>query len=805
MADRQIYIATAPKRTATRWSNKQTHWKKLVERCSQTAQTGESLAEYKAMSKPDQSQRKDVGGFVGGYLIEGQRRKGSVKFRDVLTLDIDYAKADTWEQYCLLYGNEAFVYGTHTYTPEAPRMRLVVLLSRSVTSDEYEAVGRALAAQIGIDLFDDTTYEAERLMYWPSSPRDVEYYFKHTEGEALDPDEVLATYHNWRDVSEWPYSSRVAACIHTSSKKQGDPTEKKGIVGAFCRCYNIHEAIATFLPDVYEQCGDTERYTYTQGSVAAGLVVYEGGLFAYSHNATDPCSQHLVNSFDLVRLHKFGKDDEHAQEGTSITSLPSYKKMSEFAASDAQVRLALMEERNASAEGDFKNVEAGTEEDTGWLKQMDYTRAGLVASTIKNIRLVLENDKRFKGKLWKNDFSGMDCYEGKMPWTVGRPLGIWTNSDDCCLRCFMEERYGITGKDRITDALTAVFNSRRKHPVREYLSGLHWDGTERLDTLLIDFLGARDTELTRAQTRKQFTAAVARATRPGCKYDYALVITGPEGLGKSTLLARMGGEWFSDSVVTVEGKEGMASLRKAWLIELGELAGIKRSEVEAVKQYLSRSVDKYRPAYGRREEEYPRQCVFFGTTNETNFLKGTDGNRRFWVVEAGVEEPTKTIWTELNSEYRDQVWAEAKTRYEQGEPLFLSRDLEMQARKMQKEFNDVAKDERIGLIQRYLDTPLPADWETRSLERRRAYFKQTDPLEAEGVLTRTEVSPVEILYELFGESLDEKLRYKSRGINALFEWIPDWEKGKTKRITGYGLQRMWVRSTQGEILTDDDL
>ena len=220
MADRQIYIATAPKRTATRWSNKQTHWKKLVERCSQTAQTGESLAEYKAMSKPDQSQRKDVGGFVGGYLIEGQRRKGSVKFRDVLTLDIDYAKADTWEQYCLLYGNEAFVYGTHTYTPEAPRMRLVVLLSRSVTSEEYEAVGRALAARIGIDLFDDTTYEAERLMYWPSSPRDVEYYFKHTEGEALDPDEVLATYHNWRDVSEWPYSSRVAACIHSSFKKQ---------------------------------------------------------------------------------------------------------------------------------------------------------------------------------------------------------------------------------------------------------------------------------------------------------------------------------------------------------------------------------------------------------------------------------------------------------------------------------------------------------------------------------------------------------------------------------------------------------
>ncbi|HBE54503.1 MAG TPA: hypothetical protein DDW22_00025, partial [Prevotellaceae bacterium] len=139
--------------------------------------------------------------------------------------------------------------------------------------------------------------------------------------------------------------------------------------------------------------------------------------------------------------------------------------------------------------------------------------------------------------------------------------------------------------------------------------------TRRLDTLLVDFLGAEDRTLTRMQTRKQFTAAVARIYKPGTKYDYALVLTGPEGIGKSTLLSRMGGEWFSDSVATIEGKEGMENLRKAWLIELGELAGIKRSEVEAIKQFLSRSEDRYRPAYGKRLETFRRQCVFFGTTN----------------------------------------------------------------------------------------------------------------------------------------------------------------------------------------------
>ena len=797
MTDRQIYIAAAPRRTAPRWTNKQTSWHALVERCAETTRTGETLAEYRAMPKEEQGRRKDVGGFVGGYLEHGKRKKGSVKFRDVLTLDLDYAHADTWEQYCLAFGNEAFVYGTHTYTPEAPRMRLVVLLGRSVTGEEYEAVGRALAARLGIDLFDDTTYEPERLMYWNSSPRDVPYYFRHAEGEPLDPGTLLATYHDWRDASEWPYSSRVAACIRTGAGKQGDPTEKPGIVGAFCRCYDIHEAIDTFLGDVYERCGDSERYTYRAGSVAAGLVVYEGGLFAYSHNATDPCSQRLVNAFDLVRIHKFGDGDAGACENTPVNRLPSYEKMSEFAARDPKVRARLLEERMASAAGDFGGVGDGAD-DRSWAEGMDYAKSGALKSTADNVMTILENDTRFKGRLWKNEFSGAECYDGSLPWTVGAPQGTWSNVDDSCLRCFLEKEYGISSKDKVSDALTAVFSRHRRHPIREYLDRLRWDGRRRLDTLLVDFLGAEDRTLTRMQTRKQFTAAVARIYKPGTKYDYALVLTGPEGIGKSTLLSRMGGEWFSDSVATIEGKEGMENLRKAWLIELGELAGIKRSEVEAIKQFLSRSEDRYRPAYGKRLETFRRQCVFFGTTNEKNFLKGTDGNRRFWVVEVGVEDPRENLWDTLDSEYRDQVWAEAKARYRRMEPLYLPPELEMQARLNQKRFNDLAGDERIGMIQQYLDTPLPADWETRSLERRRAYIRQADPLDAQGVVTREEVSAVEILCELFGQAMDERARYKTRDINALMEWVPNWVKGESKRVPGYGKQRVWKRTPPDE-------
>ena len=132
MADRNIYISTATSRKSTSWKNRSIPWNLLVEKCSNTQYTGETYAEYKAMSKEEQSNRKDIGGFVGGYLADGKRKKGQVTLRDILTLDIDYAKADTWDEYVSNVGCEAFVYSTHTHTEKNPRLRLVVLLSHGI-------------------------------------------------------------------------------------------------------------------------------------------------------------------------------------------------------------------------------------------------------------------------------------------------------------------------------------------------------------------------------------------------------------------------------------------------------------------------------------------------------------------------------------------------------------------------------------------------------------------------------------------------------------------------------------------------
>lgn len=797
MNDRHIYVATATNRASQKWRNKKTTWAALVQKCSQTTRTPETLAEYKAMNKMQQSDRKDVGGFVGGYLKAGRRGKGSVDFRDVLCLDVDYGQPDTWDNFTLTFNNAAFVYSTHKYTPSAPRVRLVILLSRSVSCEEYEAIGRMVASHVGIELFDDTTYQPERLMYWPSTCSDGEFFFRSQDGPALDADAVLAQYHDWRDVSEWPYSQRVSEVIRTEAGKQGDPLTKPGIVGAFCRCYDIHEAIEKYLPEVYERTDKENRYTFKNGSVAAGLVVYENGLFAYSHNATDPSSQTLCNAFDLVRMHKFLDRDERLTGDESIQNRPSYRAMAELAASDNKVRSLLTEERRASAITDFGDVDAesgkSSEDDKEWMENLEYTCKGRIAGTIANMAYVLENAPEFMGKLWHDDFTGLDRYHGRLPWPTDPAVDSWTNSDDSCLRKHMEKAYGLTGKEKLTDALTSVFANHRRHPIREYLQSLTWDGEPRLDSFFIDFLGAEDTELVRAQTRKQFTAAVARVMRPGCKFDTALVLVGPEGTYKSTSLQKMAGRWFNDTAIDMSSKDGMEALRHSWIIELGELTAIRRSDTETVKGFLSKTSDKYRPAYGRYVEEHPRQCVFFGTTNEHSFLKGFTGNRRFWIVETSMRPCSMSVKSDLNDYYRDQVWAEACYFYHLGEPLYLDADLERLARMKQDEYNELSDDARRGVIEEFLDTPLPLDWRNRSIDQRIAYFKtnsNNDFPKEEGVELRRYVSAVEILVECFRQPLDEKARYKTREINHIMKGMPNWrESGRKITLPAYGSQQ----------------
>lgn len=803
--DFSIDLATAHSRIAKKWRNRHWLWSELLQRCSETKRTGETAAEYARMSKEEQSNVKDVGGFVGGYLSGGIRKNANVMYRTVATLDIDYGTVNVWDDFTMAFGFAAMIYSTHKHSSKTPRYRLVFPLSRQVSPAEYEPLCRKIAAEIGIDLFDDTTYELPRLFYWPSTSKDADFVFDYQDGPACDVDAILSQYVDYKDVSAWPLSSREGDVIAHEIKKQGDPTEKPGVIGAFCRAYSIEDAIDTFLSDKYEKTGHDGRYTYKLGSVAGGLVCYEG-KFAYSHHETDPASKQLCNAFDLCRVHLFGAQDEGSR-ALDVTRKPSYAAMQEFAAKDKAVKLLMARERAQAAADDFDGLDdAELPEDYNdeWKAELEYTKSGKLLCNIANIILILENDPALAGHIVHDLFTGMDSAKDGLPWN--KNANQWTDTDDANLRVWLEKHYDITGKEKIADALTAVLTRHSYHPIRDYLNGLTWDGVPRLDRIIIDYMGAEDSELNRAMSRKHFVAAVARVFNPGCKYDYCLIMSGAEGIGKSTLLRVMGGKWFNDSITTLEGKEGMEQLRRAWVVELGELSSIKRSDVEQVKAHLSKQVDIYRAAYARRVLEHPRQCVFCGTTNESLFLKGDTGNRRFWVIPVVAELRKYKEWSEAIRRDRDQLWAEAVHYYKQGEPLYLSEELEAQAKQRQQDFNDDNDDPIVAMLDKYLNTLLPVNWDTMDIQARRSYLRDPDPLQAEGTVKRDKVCAAEFICEQLGKDMaDKDYKYLCRRVSKMIGDRPEWERvSSTKHAAKlYGTQRGFRRVEQPD--EDDDI
>ena len=781
--DKALDVALGNSRKTKTWRNQPLQWSELLHRLENTTRTPETVAEYKAMSRDRQSDIKDVGGFVGGYCNNGSR--SDVRHRSIICLDADFADAELWDDWEMLYGNAAAVYSTHKHTAEKPRLRLVIPLARDVSPDEYQAIGRRIAHTLNIDKFDDSTYQPQRVMYWPSTSQDGEYFYDFVDAPFLDPDEVLATYHNWQDVSSWPMSSRVAEIAKKAATKQQDPLEKGGLVGTFCRAYTITEAIAEYVP-TYQPCDESGRYTYTEGSTAAGVVIYDD-KFSYSHHATDPASGQLCNAWDLVRLHRFHELDANVDPDTKVSSRPSYKAMAQLAVEDAKVKAQLVADRMAEAAEDFAELP----EETDWTKKLRLTEKGGLAQTIENVVIILTHDPQLAGSLALNEMEHNIVAVSSLPWSKHKGPRQWSDADDAALRYYLERTYGLTGKDRIFDAVNVVAQSNAFHPVREYLDSCTWDEVPRVETLLIDYLGAEDTEYTRAVTRKALAAAVARIYRPGCKFDYMLTIRGTQGIGKSALIAKLGGKWFSDTFTTMQGKDAYEQVLGVWLVEVGELAGMRKAEAETIKLYISKQVDRFRPAYGRRLQEFPRQCIFIGTTNESQFLRDATGNRRFWVVDTP-DTPTRDLWEELTPETVALIWAEAVEIYKAGEPLYLPRELERVAREVQETYEE--ENPRAGIVAEYLDRLLPEGWENQDTYTRRQWL-ETD---AEGTIRRETVCTMEIWAEALGGNPDRFDRYAGKEIRDIMSKLPGWRsKGRVqKTFKPYGRQRYFERTEQ---------
>lgn len=611
-------IAYGDSRTARKWKNNEISWEDFCRRVSTTQYTTETVEEYRKMTKARRDAVKDVGGYVAGHLKDGRRKVGHVLCRSMLTLDMDNGMPGILDELKMLTDYRMCIYSTHKHTPDAPRLRLVIPLTREVSEDEYPAVGRKVAQEIGMDLFDDSTYEPNRLMYWPSTSSNGEYVYEVLKGGLLDPDEYLAKYDDWRDISTWPVSSRESEVVKAAVNKVADPLGKEGIVGVFCRTYSIRDAIEKFLPDVYEASAMEGRYDYVPADSSAGVQIIEE-KFSYSHHATDPACGMLLNAFDVVRVHKFPDEDPKK----------SFNAMAEFASRDDQVKLNIFAERQKEAAAEFDE-----DDPDAWKTQLTYQKkTAQIENTLHNLKLIMENDESMKQIVFNQLADGMEIRD-PVPWK--HPSKFWRDADDAQLICYVDEKYGTFSQRNYSIAVAKVVDDRSYHPIRDFFKNLpEWDGVKRAETALVDYLGAEDSPYVRAVTRKLLCAAYVRVHNPGIKFDNMIVLNGDQGIGKSTFIAKLGGEWYSDSLnlSDMNDKTAAEKLQGYWILEIGELAGMRKADLDKVKAFISRQDDKYRASFGRRVTPHPRQCVFFGTTNNENgYLRDITGNRRYWNV-----------------------------------------------------------------------------------------------------------------------------------------------------------------------------
>jgi putative DNA primase/helicase len=815
--NRKLPLAIGSSASSKQWNNTDMYWSDLVQKLRTPTRTPETMAQYEAYSKPQKDRAKDIGGFVGGSLHGGRRKVDQVTKRSILTLDADFP-ADTFLDDIRMLSDFAWcIYSTHSHRADHPRYRLLIPLSSDITPEQYGAISRRVAEQIGIDQFDDTTFEVNRLMYWPSCPCDAPYEFDYADEKFLDPKRVLDTYDDWQDVSFWPESDRAKSRRkHAIGEKQKDPLQKKGLIGAFCRAYYpIQTAIEKFLSEVYEPTGKEDRWTFIPGSTTAGLVIYDD-KFAYSNHGTDPAGGQTCNAFDLVRIHLFGNKDQNTviTDDTDPKSLPSFKAMEAFCLEDKECRIQRIKDHREEAKEDFDDgyeMPEDTEEDKEWESDLDQGKGG-IKPTLNNARKIMLHDPMFKSIRY-NSFRGQIEITGDVPWEHDQ---YWRDADDAHLEVYLSLKYAEFAHTKVATALTDCTDRQRFHPVKEYLEGLpKWDGVPRVETLLIDYLGADDNSYVRAVMRKTLCAAVRRIYHPGTKFDYTLVLVGPQGIGKSTIAAKLGGEWFTDNLSLSDTRDKTAAekLQGEWIIEIPELSGMRKMDVETLKSFLSRVDDKYRASYGKRVESHPRQCIFIGTTNaEDGFLRDTTGGRRFWPVHVpgNPDNPPFKITKDLV----DQIWAEVLILEKDEDLILTGDDLEM-AMRMQKE--SVEFDPREGRIRAYLDMKLPANWVTLNASMRQDYVRDhldDDILDAYEKETRCEddddfniedpINPEPetrryvCLQEIWTEALDNPMSKMSRGdsyaLASIMGKLPNWKNsGKSKRFPIYGKQKYWVR------------
>lgn len=773
--DTTFAIHTAPKRNSRHWKPGRVTWAEILawtDTVSLDKESGGYVLGTLAKSTRDHGE-PGTAGYVPG-CVQYHRLKESVVSRGVLCLDADYATPDLPENVELLTPWAALVHTTYSSAPDAPRYRMLFPLDREVSATEYAMLAEVVMARFGVDQFDLTSVQAERYMFKPSAQHDRWFQSWKIDGDPLPVDQLLGEYD--------PDLSRVPLPAPPRGKR--DPFTLEGVVGAFNRSHTIEEAIAEYaLP--YDMAGGG-RWSYRDGHGAAGMGVIGEGL-AYSHHSTDPAHGEAVTAFDLVRLHLFG----HLDDGIDLTKVPINRRPSHTAMIDqASISARVV----AELVGVDFNPEGGDGPDDWKLRFRLSPRSGKFMDCVENWDLVMDNDPVFT-RLSFNEMNFAVEVTGAedLPWRpVHRGGPIFVDADRAALWMYLEREYHVRpSKTLLDDMVNVVARRRHTHPVRDWLDGLQWDGTPRLDTCLP---GVTPTDYTRMVARKALVAAVARIYQPGVKWDHVVVLFGPEGMGKSWWVDRMA-RGYSATLGRIGDKDTLLTMQRSWIMLADEGHSLRKADADQMKEFLTRTVDVFRLPFERDTLAHPRRCVIWSSTNDEVFLRRAEGNRRYLIVRS----EGRVDFDQLTDEYVDQVWAEALHYYRAGERLFLD-DVERDvAAEQREEFTE--EDALGGLIEHYLETRVPEDWPKMGVEARKLWlFNRDTGFEPDGTLRQDEVCSAQIWAEALNRPVGQARRQDLLDITNALRRIPGWRTRPGRhRLPGYGPQLVWER------IVEDDL
>lgn len=762
-------IATAPRRNSKHWKDGRTTW-------------GEVLSWL-----PNPRDKKECGNYIFGKLgpcacsaekcncsarscDHLTRGKTSILRRRVLTHDLDRPDRGFSTNFFKTINWASALHTTYSSSPDAERFRTWILLSRDVNAEEYYQLSRVVMRMVGEKQYDPGSSQPERYMFRPAAQHRDWYSYEIGTGEPLPVDELLEQY----DPADFPQD------VPKPHHSKRSPFDLQGAVGAFNRAYDLDEVIAAYeLP--YEKISD-DRYHLVGASSQAGMGPVAEGLY-YSHHVSDPAGGQTCSAFDLVRLHRFGDLDNGVPDTIPVNRRPSHEAMLDLAGIDPRVTAELV---GVDFDSDLDDSVA-----SDWrLNLRMNARTGQLQDIVQNWDLIRKNEPVFRN-LHFNEMTLAVEIDDDLPWRpVGRGGVTFSATDRAELSMHIEREYGLrTSRQMIDDLVATAAAQQYRNPLRERLESLEWDGVPRLEECLP---GVVPTPYTRLVARKVMTAAVARVMSPGIKWDHTLVLFGAEGLGKSHWIERMG-MGYSATLGRIGDKDTLIAMQRSWIMVSDEGYSLKKADSDVQKEFLTRTDDIFRMPYDREAQAHKRRCVIWGTTNDQVFLRRQEGNRRFLIVQC-TERVDFDILTE---DYVDQVWAEAMTLYRAGERLFLT-DRESKLATSERELF-IEEDALVGLIQEYLDTPVPDDWESMSPEARVLWRQSL----ADGMVPRGEgsidrVCSTQIWVEALGKRVGDARRTDLLEINAALKRTPGWVALPSRhRLPFYGPQLVFVRDEEG--------